>query len=201
VGASELHHDPGFYPDYNVHVYGRYRDYSELCSILREQVDLVVHFSLGETFSFCLSEAWVAGIPALVADVGALQERVNRHHGGWTVDVTDIPSIEDTILGIISHPDEYHNIQGNLKHIPLKSIREVVCEYVVVYEKVMGTNQAEYMTFPTLSGSSWITVGTGDTCRMNLPARALKCYRENDLIYTIKRIFTYLRARSVERRK
>jgi hypothetical protein len=36
-----------------------------------------------ESFSYTLSDAWIAGLPALVAPSGALAERVRRHGGGW----------------------------------------------------------------------------------------------------------------------
>ena len=38
-----------------------------------------------ESFSYALSEAWDAGVPALVPDAGALAERVRAHGGGWVL--------------------------------------------------------------------------------------------------------------------
>ena len=38
---------------------------------------------IAESFSYALSEAWGAGLPALVPPEGALAERVSRHGGGW----------------------------------------------------------------------------------------------------------------------
>lgn len=48
------------------------------------RVRLVAYPSAGpESFSFTLSEAWAAGIPAIVPPIGALAERVAASGGGW----------------------------------------------------------------------------------------------------------------------
>lgn len=48
------------------------------------RVRLVAYPSAGpETFSYTLSEAWAAGIPAVVPPIGALGERVAATGGGW----------------------------------------------------------------------------------------------------------------------
>lgn len=50
------------------------------------RVRLVAYPSVGpETFSFTLSEAWAAGIPAIVPPIGALAERVAATGGGWVL--------------------------------------------------------------------------------------------------------------------
>jgi glycosyltransferase involved in cell wall biosynthesis len=50
------------------------------------RVRLVVYPSVGpETFSFTLSEAWGAGIPAVVPPIGALAERVAATGAGWVL--------------------------------------------------------------------------------------------------------------------
>jgi GT2 family glycosyltransferase/glycosyltransferase involved in cell wall biosynthesis len=47
---------------------------------------LVAYPSAGpETFSYTLSEAWAAGIPAVVPPIGALAERVAATGGGWVL--------------------------------------------------------------------------------------------------------------------
>jgi len=51
------------------------------------RVRLVAFPSAGpETFSFTLSEAWLAGRPVLVPPIGALAERVAATGGGWILD-------------------------------------------------------------------------------------------------------------------
>jgi GT2 family glycosyltransferase/glycosyltransferase involved in cell wall biosynthesis len=54
------------------------------------RVRLVAYPSAGpETFSFTLSEAWLAGRPVLVPPIGALAERVAATGGGWILDDDD----------------------------------------------------------------------------------------------------------------
>jgi glycosyltransferase involved in cell wall biosynthesis len=50
------------------------------------RVRLVAYPSVGpETFSYTLSEAWAAGLPALVPPIGALAERVAATGAGWVM--------------------------------------------------------------------------------------------------------------------
>jgi GT2 family glycosyltransferase/glycosyltransferase involved in cell wall biosynthesis len=60
------------------------REITELLGHYR--VRLVAYPSAGpETFSFTLSEAWAAGLPAVVPPIGALAERVAATGGGWVL--------------------------------------------------------------------------------------------------------------------
>jgi glycosyltransferase involved in cell wall biosynthesis len=53
-------------------------------------IDLCVVFpNVDETFSYVLSEAWVAGIPVLVNGRGSLAERVQKHGAGVVVSTID----------------------------------------------------------------------------------------------------------------
>ncbi len=65
-------------------VHGPYDD-QEVASLLAAygaEVALFPH-RVPESFSYTLSDAWSAGLPALVAPDGALAERVQAHEGGW----------------------------------------------------------------------------------------------------------------------
>jgi O-antigen biosynthesis protein len=62
-----------------------------------------------ETFSYTLSEAWIAGRPALVPPRGALQERVLASGAGWVMDGwPDADSILDQLMALtaLEHGDE-----------------------------------------------------------------------------------------------
>jgi len=62
-----------------------------------------------ETFSYTLSEGWLAGRPALVPPEGALQERVLAAGGGWIMDGwPDADSILDQLVVLTApeHKDE-----------------------------------------------------------------------------------------------
>jgi len=65
-------------------VHGAFRD-EEAGAWLRAYGAELVLFAnaVPESFSYALSDAWSAGVPALVPPEGALAERVARHGGGW----------------------------------------------------------------------------------------------------------------------
>jgi hypothetical protein len=68
------------------YVHGEYVD-AELPALLAAygvEVALLPN-RLPECFSYTLSEVWSAGIPVIVAEDGALGERVSQHQGGWVL--------------------------------------------------------------------------------------------------------------------
>ena len=68
-------------------MHGRY-DARHLPDLLRYyRARFVLFPSSGpETFSYTLSEAWQAGLPALVPPIGALAERLDATGAGWILD-------------------------------------------------------------------------------------------------------------------
>lgn len=58
------------------------RDAAPLAKAYGAEVALFPH-QVPESFSYALSDAWSAGLPALVAPDGALGERMARHQAGW----------------------------------------------------------------------------------------------------------------------
>jgi glycosyltransferase involved in cell wall biosynthesis len=74
---------PGWRGDH-VFVHGAYDD-DEVAPLLAAYGAQIALFpnQVPESFSYTLSDAWIAGVPALVAPTGALAERVERHAGGW----------------------------------------------------------------------------------------------------------------------
>jgi Glycosyltransferase Family 4 len=70
-----------------------------------------------ESFSYALSDAWLAGVPALVPPVGALGERVARHGGGWLLpadfDARGVAAELRSLLGG-AREDERARVQSEL---------------------------------------------------------------------------------------
>lgn len=58
------------------------RDGGPLAKAYGAEIALFPH-QVPESFSYALSDAWSAGLPALVAPDGALGERMARHQAGW----------------------------------------------------------------------------------------------------------------------
>ncbi len=86
----------GWVGDYYVH--GPYLDADLPALLPAYRVELALFPNrLPESFSYTLSEAWAARIPAIVPDAGALGERVAYHGGGWRLaaafDATDASAL------------------------------------------------------------------------------------------------------------
>jgi glycosyltransferase involved in cell wall biosynthesis len=84
IGYLDVRHDPWQSDDALLTVHGRY-ERSDLPALFAHyRAKLVLFPSEGpESFSYTLSEAWRAGMPALVPPIGALAERVESSHAGW----------------------------------------------------------------------------------------------------------------------
>ena len=83
VGYLDRQVVPGWRGDH-LYLHGAYDD-DDVAPLLRAygaEIALFAH-RVPESFSYTLSDAWAAGLPALVAPDGALAERVTAHEGGW----------------------------------------------------------------------------------------------------------------------
>lgn len=83
VGYLDMQVVPGWRGDH-LFVHGAWDDddAASLLKAYRAQIALFAHL-VPESFSYTLSDAWSAGLPALVSPDGALAERVKRHGAGW----------------------------------------------------------------------------------------------------------------------
>ena len=87
IGYLDVERGPWQSGDARLTVHGRY-DARHLPDLLRHyRARFVLFPSSGpETFSYTLSEAWQAGLPALVPPIGALAERLSATGAGWVLD-------------------------------------------------------------------------------------------------------------------
>lgn len=85
-----------------------------------------------ETFCYALSESWLAGIPAYVADTGALGERMRRWQGGRVAPTADPAAlVEDICLFLGS--SEYTEAKTKTAQIRLPSRREMWASLAALY--------------------------------------------------------------------
>lgn len=84
IGYTDTQLNRGWQVPGRYYVHGPYEDH-ELPDLLAAYgVDIVLFPNrLPESFSYTLSEVWLAGVPVVVPDEGALGERVAAHGGGW----------------------------------------------------------------------------------------------------------------------
>ncbi len=85
IGYLDTQVEPGWRGEH-VFVHGAYRE-AEVGALLAAYGVRIALFPnrVPESFSYALSEAWDAGLAALVPDAGALAERVRAHGGGWVL--------------------------------------------------------------------------------------------------------------------
>ncbi len=95
-----------------------------------------------ETYCHTLTEAWAAGVPVLVSDIGTLRERVNAHGGGWLLDYEDPRRSYERIIEIAGDRAAYASELecANLRGI--KSTREMSDDYEDLYENVLRAHRS-----------------------------------------------------------
>ncbi|MDE2209600.1 MAG: glycosyltransferase [Betaproteobacteria bacterium] len=86
IGYLDVQHEPWQSEDALLTVHGGYLAPELPALFAHYRVALVLYPSEGpESFSYTLSEAWAAGLPALVPPIGALAERVAQAEAGWVM--------------------------------------------------------------------------------------------------------------------
>lgn len=108
---------------------------SSIYELLRgNNIDVVLLLSTWpETFSYTLSETFIAGIPPIVTNLGALAERVEKNGAGWIVDFEspeEICSLLEQLESDRALIDEKREI---LCSTPLDSLEKMKAEYGNLY--------------------------------------------------------------------
>ncbi len=119
-------------PNYIFH--GQYKR-GELSNLLVENnIDLVCMFTVWpETYSYTLSEVYMAKIPILAFDIGAVGERLKKDKLGWTIPVTKDTELIINKIKKVVHAKEYNKIIENFKNHQFKKIEKMQEEYLELY--------------------------------------------------------------------
>jgi GT2 family glycosyltransferase/glycosyltransferase involved in cell wall biosynthesis len=130
-------------------------DSRALRALLAEyRVALVAYPSVGpETFSFTLSEAWAAGLPAVVPPIGALADRVASTGGGWVLTEEEWNSEERMLARIAalfepSRKDEFAAVVARTKTVPQASLNTMIDATLAVYRKARIGVEARVASMP-----------------------------------------------------
>ncbi len=84
IGYLDRQLFPGWRSPGALYVHGAYADEDLPALMAAYGVEIALFPNRApESFSYALSDAWAAGIPALAAPSGALGERIAAHGGGW----------------------------------------------------------------------------------------------------------------------
>lgn len=132
--------------------HGKYNR-EETTKILKEnKIDIVLLLAIWpETYSYVLTEAVVAEIPVLALNMGAQEERINKHNLGWIIDKTsNFENILAKLDNIFENKEEYEEkIKSIKKYVTdLKTISEMNNEYREIYQKYLNfeTKMEEKLT-------------------------------------------------------
>lgn len=102
------------------------------------QIDLVCILPIcPETFCYTLSEAQLAGVPTLVADIGALGDRVRQDQTGWIVRPGATgKEVLETIEGIFADPDGFQKVCDRVANFRHKTIGQMYEDYARLYQTI-----------------------------------------------------------------
>ncbi len=134
-------------PGYIYH--GRYVR-EELPSLLKKNnIDLICIFSIWpETFSYTLSEAFIAKVPVITYNIGAVAERVQRDNLGYIVDYhTSVEEILDKIEKISKDEEGYRKIVNNFDNLEMKTLEKMLDEYKQLYSKYLETSSTKVINY------------------------------------------------------
>ena len=115
--------------------HGRYErnDFNEIVKEIAPSFSLILS-TCPETYSYTLTESWMAGVPVIASDIGALKERINSTGGGWLVDYRDINEVYNFIINI--NQIDYQNKLDNISKIKFKDSNQMCGEYINLYNKL-----------------------------------------------------------------
>ena len=110
-------------------------------------IDLVCIFATWpETYSYTLTECYMASVPVLTFDIGAVGDRVKNDELGWTMEFdTNTEKIFEKIEKISEDKDEYQKIKNHFKVYKFKTIEEMQKYYTDLYGTVNGGITDEIM--------------------------------------------------------
>ncbi|MDK2931243.1 MAG: hypothetical protein PWR07_1374 [Bacillota bacterium] len=91
-----------------------------------------------ETFSYVLSEAMAAGVPAVVPPLGALAERVAETGAGVIMEEVSPEALVRAVLSVRNMPDRYLAILRQARSTRLKPVREMAEEYRNLYSSLIN---------------------------------------------------------------
>jgi glycosyltransferase involved in cell wall biosynthesis len=95
-----------------------------------------------ETYSHALSEAWMAGVPVVASDIGAVGERVRRHGGGWLADPHLPEAWREIMLAAARDPASWRAKVDEIAAMPARGVEDMARDYVEVYRTVLGQKRA-----------------------------------------------------------
>lgn len=137
--------------------HGKYKR-GELPKLLVENnIDLVCIFATWpETYSYTLTETYMAKVPVLTFDIGAVGDRVKQDKLGWVIPFDEkVDKILEKIQDIRNNRKEYNTVKNNFENYKYKTTEQMQEEYRKIYEKVeIKNNLVNIKTIQQLENKS-----------------------------------------------
>lgn len=111
--------------------------------LIDNNIDLVCFFATWpETYSYTLTECYMAHVPVLTFNIGAVGDRVKKDDLGWIIDfTTDSLEILKKINEISIMDEEYKNKKENFNNYKFKKVEEMQEYYNNLYKKIEFNNK------------------------------------------------------------
>ena len=165
VGAMAIHKGSNILKDLirknnnvniKIHLFGKSED-RELCKnksnyifhgqytrgelpqlLVDNDIDLVCIFATWpETYSYTLTESYMAKVPVLTFDIGAVGDRVKKDGLGWSINFnTDSSKILKKIEELSQNKEEYNNKKKNFESYRFKELKEMQKYYDNLYKQI-----------------------------------------------------------------
>ncbi len=135
----------------------------ELKQKLKEnKIDLICLLSTClETYSYTLTEAIACGIPVLSFQMGALGERIETNHLGWTIPKEyNYHQITEKMHYIFHHREEYNQVIESINAYKIKTVSDMSKDYTKIYEDKVVENKIDLQEIDSytksISGNTFI---------------------------------------------
>jgi glycosyltransferase involved in cell wall biosynthesis len=107
-------------------------DLEEILRRIRPSFSLIASI-WPETYCHTLTESWCAGLPVFASNLGALQERIQRHGGGWLLDPRDAEGWYHTMVEVLESPDAHQKAVAEVAAYRPRSARQMADDYRRIY--------------------------------------------------------------------
>lgn len=102
--------------------------------LIDNEIDLVCIFTTWpETYSYTLTEVYMAQVPVLAFDLGAVGDRLKKDQLGWTINIEDMDKIYNKIENIRDNKEDYQIVKSNFKQHRFKTTEEMQEFYCELY--------------------------------------------------------------------
>lgn len=106
--------------------------------LVDNDIDLVCIFATWpETYSYTLTECYMAKVPVLTFNIGAVGDRIQKDGLGWTIEFdTNSSKILEKIRELSNNKEEYTKIKKNFENYKFKTVEEMQKYYEDLYNQI-----------------------------------------------------------------